>query len=201
MATSYTFDTLKTALVDWSEDSFSDFADEIPDIIALAETRCLRELDLELFDTTDTSKSTAIGDPELDLADDGIVLRSLYVNDALVLPRAESYVNYYDGLVSTGQPLYWCQHAETSVLLAPTPDAVYSTRQRVMKRPAGLSASTTTTWLSTHAGDLLFWACMAQAESWAKTTDTGDAAVAEAEYQKLLPAARHELRLLMRRDY
>ena len=199
MANAYTYSTLKTALQDWMEDPFEDFEDQLDDIIAKAEARCLRDLDLEIFDETDTSKSTAVGNQALALADDALVLRSLWINDVLVLPRTESYVRYFQGDASNGQPLYWCQHSPTEIALAPIPNAIYATRQRVLKRPAGLSDSVTETFLSTNVGDLLFWACAALSERFDKAPE--DTAAAEQEYQAILARARHELRSLMRQDY
>lgn len=199
MSISYTYDGLKTALQAWLEDSFEDFTDQLDDIIAKAETRCQRDLALEPFDATDTAKSTAASTATLALADNAVMLRELWVNDAFVEPRSESYVYHYQTISSEGQPLFWCQSADDTILLAPVPDAIYSTRQRVLARLTGLSDSTTSTVLSTDFGDLLFGACKMLSEVFDKAPE--DAAAAEAEYQALLASARPEVAMLMRKDY
>lgn len=197
--TTYTYAELKTALQGWMEDDFEDFTDQLDDIIGKAELRCYRDLDLEVFDENDTSKSTAASTEVLAIADNALVLRSLYINDAFVEPRSESYVRYYQGLAAEGQPLYWCQTSETEILLAPVPDTTYATRQRVLKRPDGLSDSNPETFLSRHAGDLLFTAAKLESERFDK--ETGDMAAEEASYQERLPRVRDELRMLARTDY
>lgn len=199
MSTSYSYDTLVEALQEWSSDFFDDYLDQLPDIIAKAETRLLRDLGLELFNQTDTSKSTAAATETLALPDGAIQLHSLFLDGNPVLPREESYVRHYQTIATSDLPRYWCQQAETSVILAPIPDAVYAARMRVMIRPAGLSDANPTTWLSTHAGDLLFWQAMSQTESWNKAPD--DLAIAETRYMALLPAAKEELMLLAHKVY
>lgn len=199
MAT-YTFDTLKAALKSWNQDQFSDYETDLPDILAKAELKCLRDLDLELFDSTDTSKATVGAVQTLDLPAGTVRLRQLWLDGAFVQPRSESYVYQYS--LDNGfedQPLYWCQSSETTVLLAPVPDATYPARMRVMIRPDGLSDTVPTTWLSTHAGDLLFWACLSVTEHWTKAVE--DAAATEARYQQTLQQTQLELAPLMARDY
>lgn len=199
MAISYTYSSLKTALQDWMEDSFSDYTDQLDDIIGKAELRCIRDLDLDLFNQVDTSVSTVAETATIALADTGIVLKALWVNGSFVEPRSEGYIYHYDDIASSGQPLYWCQTTESVIRLAPRPDAVYSTRQLILRRPTGLSSSNDTSFLSDHAGDLLFAACKVLSEQFDKAPE--DAAAAEAEYQTILPRAQRELMLLGRKDY
>ena len=200
MTISYTYDSLKTALQDWMEDSFADFTGELDDIIGKAELRCVRDLDLDLFHQVDgSSVTTAAGTTTITLPSDAIMLRTLWVNSVLLEPKSESYCYYYNDLASNGQPLYWCQVTETLVKLSPTPDDAYSTRLYYLRRPARLSSTTSTTFLSTNAGDLLFAACKVLSEQFDKAPE--DAAAAEAEYQNILPRAQRELKLLARKDY
>lgn len=199
MSISYTYTSIRTEIQRWLEDSFDDFTTSLDDILAKAEERCLRDLGLEIFDATDTSKSTTGGNSSLTLADDAILLRNLWVNDEFVEPRTESYVNYYNEISTNAQPLYWCQTGEDTITLAPTPDAAYSTRQRVLKRPTALSSSNANSWLGDHAGDLLFAACMMLGEWFDKAPE--DQAAAEAEYMRLLGPAKVELRHVARKDY
>jgi hypothetical protein len=199
VAISYTYDSLVTALQNWAEDSFADYVTELPDIIGKAETQCLRDLDLEMFAATDTSLSTIAANPILPLPAGTIVLRNLWLGSQPVLPRSESFVEQYRLDTSEERPLYWCQNAETSVALAPTPDTIYPARMRVTLRPAALSPTLQSTWLSTHAGDLLFAAALTLTEIFDKSPP--DQAVAEASYQATLARAREELSMLRRTDY
>lgn len=200
MAISYTYSSLKTALQDWMEDSFSDYTDQLDDIIGKAELRCIRDLDLDLFNQVSSSEiNTTAAGATISLPADAIMLKQLWVNGVFCEPRSEGFMYYYDDLTDDGQPLYWCQVTETTVKLAPKPDDVYPTRQVYLRRPTGLSSSNDTSFLSDHAGDLLFAACKVLSEQFDKAPE--DAAAAEAEYQEILPRVKRELMLLGRKDY
>ena len=198
-STSYTYESLKTALQDWAEDSFADYTAQLDDIIGKAETRCYRDLALEIFDVTDESKLTTASSGVLELPSNTIVLRTVWVNGSLLQPRSESYVHYIQDLESAALPRCFAQHSETEAILGPIPDAQYSTRQRVTKRPAGLSSGNPTTFLSTRAGDLLFLAAMIETEQFDKAPE--DMAIFEARYQAMLPQVRNEMSMAMRKDY
>lgn len=199
MAISFTYTTLRAALEDWMEDGFADFTDQLDNIIALAELRCVRDLDLDLFNQVDGSTTTTAETTTIPMPSGGIVVKQLWVNGVFCQPREEGYVYWYDDLTADGQPLYWCQVTESAIKIAPRPDAAYSCRIIYMRRPTGLSSSTSTTFISNYAGDLLFAACKAQAEMFDKAPE--DAAANEAEYQRLLPLARRELRMIARKEY
>jgi len=67
-------------------------------------------------------------------------------------------------------------------------------------QPTGLSDTATTTWLSLHAEDLLFFACMSEVISWGNTPTPAqeiDKAHAEQRYQAALSARRQIEQLAM----
>ena len=195
--TSYTFDTLKSALVAWNADLFTDTEDQLPDFVAKAEDRCIRDLNLEIFDQVDTGVTTVAATSTISLPTDAIMLRSLFLDGNPVLERTEVYVENFAQQAASDRPLYWCQIGESEISLAPIPDAAYSARMRFLKRPTPLSDANPTTWLSTYAGDLLFAAAMLQAEFYNKSP--ADEQATEALYQGLLGPTRLELAMLARK--
>jgi len=68
-----------------------------------------------------------------------------------------------------GQPLYYTNHLEGLVMIAPPPPASMNGTIRCVARPDGLSASNDSTWLSTHAGDIMQYACLMAAEEYLKS--------------------------------
>ena len=203
MATiTYTFASLKQAVIDYAEDDFADFATELPSAIGRAELACYRDLDLEIFDQTDTTKSTVAGTKTLATPDNSIMVRSLRLGTTRVLPRARTMIEHYQDIVPAGTPLYFCEISDAELLLAPVPDAVLLATQVAVIRPAGLSDSNTTSWLSLNAPDLLFWATMKEVRGWQQAVDDPtDLAHAASEYAAKLAATKAETRHLKRVDY
>lgn len=205
MSISYTYASLLTALKDTVTDQSTEFSDALPNIIGLAETRLLRDLDLEMFDSVSTISFTQSS--PLVLKPTGFVsLRALYYLDAtnnfqvVELKPWEYVIDYWpNAATETATPKYMADYSTTQWYLAGTPNAGISGSVRYVKRPAGLSGSVSTTWLSENVGDLLFYSCLISAEEFLKADDRVD--VWKGEYRDRLSAARMELRRDKRDDY
>lgn len=195
---SFTYSALKAALQDWLEDDYADFETALATIIGQAELRCLRDLDLTIFDTTDTTITTVAGASALNKPANTITVEWLRVSanqlDLKPLDWIEDYLVDADQAV----PRYYAEVSDTAIKLAPIPDQIYPVSYRVNIRPLGLSDANQTTWLSTNAGDLLFAATLVEAERFVrdfKAADEWD----QKEYLPLLGNARSEFRDLVRR--
>ena len=70
---------------------------------------------------------------------------------------------------------------------------------RCIIRPAGMTSGNPTTWLGTHVGDLLFYACLVGSEQYLKADER--IATWKTEYVERLQAARFELKPETRKDY
>ena len=204
----YTYATLTTALRDFTEDQGSEFLSAIPTIIGLAETRLIRDLDLELLDRVATGTLSATN-PFITKPTDLIQLRSLHYidpSDAFkwveLEERSYGYIREYwprNLLQTTPNPKFFCEYSDTQWLVAGTPSVELTWSARYIIRPDGLSATTTETWLSTRLPDALFYACLVTAEQFLKAD--GRAPMWGAEYARALEAARVELRRSERDDY
>lgn len=199
----WTYDTLKTAIQSYVEDTGTDLVAHIDEFIGIAELRVLRDLDLELEDTnaeptlTATVATLAKTTGLLRLRSFGIIVSSSFQPLSL---RSLDYINqYWPNDALTGVPLYIADFNETTWKIAPTPDNGYVARVRYIARPDGLSDTVATTWLGTHVPDLLLSACVAEAERFLNAHDL--AAVWDADYRGKLEAERFELRRSGRADY
>lgn len=201
----FTYAQLMAALQTWPEDDASEYVADLPRIIALGELRLVRDLNLELFDQEVTSIIVTGNNRAVPKPTDPVVVttRALYfvnpqgVSTPLYLRSREFCEQYAPDVTQLGQPKYYYEYSETAWRIVPTPNQSGTAKAHVVARPLGLSASTTTTWLSRNVGDLLFDCCLMEAEHWIKADDRyGD--IKTKYYEEKLPAARLELRNLLR---
>lgn len=199
MAISFTYDELVAELQDYLEDEFDDFANQAPVLIELGERRLLDDLDLDIFDQTNTSASTSNGSDTLSRPTDMPVIRTVKVNGQQLEERSWEWVDDYNADASNGQPLYWAENTDTAIKLAPTPDASYSSEIRGVVYPEGLTASNSNSFLGDNFGDALLYACLVEAERY---VGAEQAQVWQNAYlNEKLPNARNMTRRMTRDDY
>lgn len=206
MSSSYTYTTLKAALLAFVEETATDdYATDIDKIIPLAEDKLLRELDLEIFDVVATGaftpSSSAFAKPT-----GFVALRTLHYTDAsgnfqLLEPRSWAVCKDYwpKEATTTSAPKYFAEYSDTAWFIAGTPASALVTTARYIKRPTGLTSGNATTWLGTHVGDLLLYACLVGSEQYLKADDR--IGTWKTEYVERLQAARFELKPESRKDY
>jgi hypothetical protein len=208
MPASYTYATLTEAIQDWMEDDSTEFTNEIPGIIGLAESMLSRDMKLEFFDSTEDV--TVVGGTMTAAKPSGVVavleVFSVISGSWTALSRrSNQYIrDYWPVPATTGTTLYFSEDSETNLIFAPTPAANGTWKARCIKRATGLnSVSPTTTWLSTNAGDALFYACLVQAELFLKSDLDGQDRNSKwySLYEKALVGAMDEAKELIRRDF
>ena len=210
--TNKTYAELEQQLQDWLEDDDSEFQGSIEEIIQLGQMRCWRDLDLSIFTSEDSVATTAtletlvkpITDTELvsfqslwfdfDLGD-GRGLRRYWLE-----LRSTDFVRDMQRPGVTGLPKYYCERDQDTWELAPVPDAIYAVNTRGTTRLETLDPVTNTTnWLSLHQSDLLFKACLAEAEAFLKADDR--VPVWFEQYASALPLAKKECYTLLQERY
>ena len=204
-----TYTELSDNLVAWLEDDDAEFTGSIDEVINLGEMRLWRDLDLSIFTSEGTNPTVAstetltkpVTDTEL------VTWQSLYydfdfgsgvVRTWLEL-RSVDFVRDYQTPGSTAPPKYYSEQNETDWLLAPVPDDVYTVITRGTTRPARLSIGNATTWLSLHQDDMLFKACLAEAEGFLKSDDRVE--MWKAQYVDALPLAKRETYTMLQEHY
>jgi hypothetical protein len=142
--------------------------------ILMTENRILRDIDLEVFRQSDLGSLTA-GNKYLTMPPDILTHRYMLIKDTTTNEdtfldfRDVSYVKeYWEDDTETGKPKYYAVWNETTFIVAPTPAQNYQVELGYIRKPAQLSSSTPTTWLSTNAPEVLLYGCLVQAYSYTK---------------------------------
>ena len=148
-----------------------------------AELRIFREVDAD-YTREYATANLNIDSPYLDLPSaaattatrTSIIVRSMLVFDSTQTPTTKEYLDKrdtsfifeYNSTGATGVPKFYANWKETTLIMAPAPDAQYQVQLSYIYSPEGLSTTNTTTYLSDNVSDLLFYATMVQAYEFLK---------------------------------
>jgi hypothetical protein len=148
-----------------------------------AELRIFREVDAD-YTREYATANLNINSPYLDLPSanvttstrTSIIVRSMLVFDSTQTPTTKEYLDKrdtsfifeYNSTGETGVPKFYANWKETTIIMAPAPDAQYLVQLSYIYSPEALSATNTTTYLSDNVSDLLFYATMVQAYEFLK---------------------------------
>jgi hypothetical protein len=155
----------------------TNFSGVMPAIIDYAEGRLWRDLDLPITSVTDTSVSCSSGVRTVSLSTtQGTLLvlqtvnlltsagaTSSYATRVPLMPTSQAVIDtIYPSATSSncGQPEFFTRLSDVELVLGPTPDQAYGTEVIATMRPAALSATNTTTWLSVNVPELMVAAGM-----------------------------------------
>ena len=189
----------------------NNFQGIMPAIIDYAEGRLWRDLDLPAARVTDTSVTCSSGVRTIALSTTQGTLLSLETVNLFssagttssngtripLTPVSKAVVDaVYPSATSsnTGLPEYFARVTDTEIMLGPTPDQAYGTEVIATIRPAPLSASNPTTWLSLNVSELMIAAGMVIAAGYmrnygAQADDPQMPGSWEAQYKSLLASA------------
>ncbi len=168
-----TYDELVTNIRNYTEVDSNVFSSSVINtFITMAENRILRDIDLDVFKQEDTGSTTA---DNRFLEAPSTILSHRYLmivngDDRVFLDfRDNSFMReYWPDYTQTGLPKYYSVWDQNTFQLAPTPDQNYVVQLGYIARPAQLSSSNTTTWISLNAPEALLYACLIQAYSYTK---------------------------------
>jgi hypothetical protein len=148
-----------------------------------AELRIFREVDAD-YTREYATANLNVNSPYLDLPSattttatrTSIIVRSMLVFDSTQTPTTKEYLDKrdtsfifeYNSTGATGVPKFYANWKETTIIMAPAPDAQYQVQLSYIYSPEALSATNTTTYLSDNVSDLLFYATMVQAYEFLK---------------------------------
>jgi hypothetical protein len=155
---SFTYDQLKTAIQDYTENDETSFVTNIPTFIRMAEERILKNVQLSLFRKNATAPTTASNEflacPSDFLAPFSLSLAGTNGDKFFVDFKDPSFIQTYTpDATTTGSPRYYSVFDVDNFILAPTPDIAYTAELHYFYRPASLTAGSGsgTTWLSQNA--------------------------------------------------
>ena len=183
---SFTYDQLKTAIQDYTQNSETSFVNNLPVFIRVAEERILKNVQLTLFRKNATGNMTA-SNQYLAAPSDFLAPFSLsYTNgdgdkEFLEYKDVNFVQEFNPDATTTGAPRYYAYFDLSSFLIGPTPNDSYVVELHYFYRPASLTSGSGsgTTWLSTNAEVALLYGCLIEAYTYMK----GEADVMQ-EYEK-----------------
>ena len=179
-----TYAELLQKVRDYTEVGSSVLTDSIIEgMIRDAENRIFREVDAD-YTREYATANLQTNSPYLDLPNSpntqsirtSIIVRSILVFDSNQSPttkeylekRDTSFIFEYNSTGATGVPKYYANWKETTLIMAPAPDAQYKVQLSYIYSPDQLSATNTETYISKNAPDLLFNAVMVNAYEFLK---------------------------------
>jgi len=169
-----TYDELKQSIQDYTENDETTFVNNLPLFIRLAEERILKSVQLNLFQKNQGGSMTT-GNQYLGAPSDFLAPFSLSIDvsgskEFLLFKDLDFVQTYTPNYTTTGQPKYYAQFDVSNFILAPTPDANYTTDIHYLFRPASLTAGagSGTTWLSENAEITLLYASLIEAYTYMK---------------------------------
>lgn len=171
-----TYDELVTNIRNYTEVNSNVFTNSVINtFITMAENQILREIDLDVFKVEATANMSS-GNKFLSAPSDILTHRYMMItsgNDQIFLDfRDTSFMKeYWPNGASTGTPKYYSVWDQNTFYVAPTPNASFVVELGYIYRPAQLSSTNTTTWISNNAPEALLYACLIQAYSYTKGPD------------------------------
>ena len=166
---SFTYDQLKQAIQDYTENSETSFVANLPLFIRAAEERILKNVQLDLFRRNQTAALTQ-ANPYLNCPSDFLAPFSfsytLNNEKTFVEFKDVSFVQTYSPNATTqGLPKYYAQFDVDNFLVGPTPNANLDVELHYLYRPTSITAGAGggTTWISTNGELALLYGSLVEA--------------------------------------
>jgi hypothetical protein len=175
-----TYAELTAKIRNYTEVDSNVFTQSIIDGFILdAEYRILREVDSDnnrKYATATVVASQAYVNTPSTGTDQTLIIREAQIipsgvytgPNAVVEYRDTGFINEYNSTNATGLPKYFSYWDEDTIVVAPIPDLTYTMQINYILKPAGLSASNTTSYLSNQFPTGLLYACLVEAYGFLK---------------------------------
>ena len=167
---SFTFDQLKTAIQDYTENDETSFVTNLPLFIRIAEERILKNVQLSMFRKNATASTTAsnkyLACPGDFLAPFSLSLAGSDGDKFFIDFKDPSFLQTYTpDSTTTGSPRYYAVFDVDNFILAPTPNTTFTAELHYFYRPASLTAGSGsgTTWLSENAEMAMLYGALIEA--------------------------------------
>jgi hypothetical protein len=171
---SFTYDELKTAIQDYTENTETTFVNNLDIFIKNTEERILKIAQLEVF-RKNTSGTMTASNQYLAVPSDYLAPFSLsFTKDSqkeFIMFKDVNFVQSFNPNGATeGAPRYYAYYDVSNFILGPTPDASYDVELHYFYRPLSLTAGagSGTTWLSENASVALLYGCLIEAYTFMK---------------------------------
>jgi hypothetical protein len=167
---SFTYDQLKQAIQDYTENDETSFVNNLPVFIRQAEERILKNVQLSLF-RKNVSGAMSASNKYLACPSDFLAPFSLSFVDGnsdhqfLEFKDADFVQTFNPDATTTGNPRFYAVFDVDNFILGPTPDSAYAVELHYFYRPASLTAGSgsATTWLSENAEIAMLYGSLMEA--------------------------------------
>tara|TARA_R110001632_G_scaffold190795_1_gene311479 strand:- start:1570 stop:2220 length:651 start_codon:yes stop_codon:yes gene_type:complete len=167
---SFTYDELKQAIQDYTENTETTFVNNLPLFIRASEERILKTVQLSFFRRNQTATLTQ-NNKYLNCPSDFLAPYSLSFTDGssdknFLEFKDVNFIQTFTPDASTaGAPRYYSQFDVSNFIVGPTPDSDYAVELHYFYRPASLTAGAGngTTWISLNAELLLLYGALVEA--------------------------------------
>ena len=168
----FTYTTLKQTIQDYLETTESTFVANLPTIVAQAEERILKEVQLPDFRKNVTGSLTA-NNQYLSAPTDYLGIYSIAVDNSGYEYLLNKDVNFireaYPLSTVTGVPKYYGVFDERTLIVAPTPNASFAVELHYFYRPESITVSSSgTSWLGDNAENALLYGCLVESYTFLK---------------------------------
>jgi hypothetical protein len=181
----FTYATLTTAILNYTEVGTTVLTSTITDqFIDNAETRIMRDVPIDANRASATDNTVA-NQEHVNVPAGALVVRGIQVADgtsSLTNPiwlekRDLTFLDEFNGARATGRPKYYAMKGGATgttnttsggAFLSPIPDTTYVYKIHYNARPTGLSASTTTNFISLNFPNGLLYAVLVEAYGYLK---------------------------------
>lgn len=219
MTTGLTYTTYKTQIATMAVVAEDDpaFTTILPQMITYAENRIYRDVDFLFTSASSTAYSITAGSRTITVDANTFPDGTLVVPEQInlitpsgtsnpnagtrvpLLPTTKEFLDaVYGASQSTGQPKYWVPFDNYTFLVGPYPDASYTVEIVGTYRPASLSNTNATTFISLNLPDLFIMASMIYIAAYQRNfssamgNDPQMPVTYETQYQALLKGALSE---------
>jgi len=169
----FTFTTLKTAIQDYTQNTETTFASQLSRFIINSEERILKECQLDVFRSNVSGSLTTsnkfLSKPDAFLSPFSLSVVISSENKFLLYKQITFLQDYTPNPAIPGEPLYYGDWNDTTLLVAPTPDDDYPVELHYFYRPTSItSTSDGTSWLGTNAELALLYGALVEAYTFMK---------------------------------
>ena len=166
------YSELVTLIEQTTEVDEATFVTNIPFFVKRAEERIYRFIKLPKLRKVTTSLATVAGTRTLTMPADFLSVDSFTIVSAGVhyhlVPKEPDFVREAYGTVSyQSRPLVYALRDHETIVLGPTPDAIYTTELVYTHKPESI-VTASTTWIGDNAENALFAASMVEAVAFLK---------------------------------
>ena len=167
---SFTYDGLKQAIQDYTENDETSFVTNLPVFIQQTEERILKNVQLSLFRKNASGTMTS-GNKYLTCPSDFLAPLSLSFVDSdsdnqfLEFKDPDFIQTFNPDSTVTGNPRYYAVYDIDNFIIGPTPNGSYTVELNYLYRPTSLTAGSGsgTTWLSENATLAMLYGSLVEA--------------------------------------